>query len=75
METDNNRLLDKELIVGMFGAMGTNLKRFINIMIFLSLITFNVLTLASSAVHNMLYGILSCIPIASMTELLANRPT
>ena len=75
METENNKFFDKEMMFGMFGAIGKNLKRVITILAFLGLITLNVLTLASSTIHGLLYGALSSIPIASMSELLTNSPT
>ena len=75
METENNKFLDQETMMGMFGAIGKNLKRVITILVFLGLITLNILTLASSTMHALLYGALSSIPIASMSELLTNSPT
>jgi len=69
METDNNKLFDKEMMTGMFGAMGKNLRLALMIVFFVGL---NIATLASSVVHNFLYKGLSSLPIA---ELLTNSPT
>src|SRR5690606_12805948 len=62
-------------IVGALGAAFSSAKTAITILIFLSLIAVNIATLVSSAVHDFLYLGLSSIPIAKMTELLANSPT
>ncbi len=75
MESVQKNFIDKELIVGMFGEMGKNLKRIFTLLVFLGLISLNVMSLASSAVHAFLYGALSSIPIAAMAELLVNSPT
>ena len=59
----------------MFGAIWANLRRFLTVLLFLGLIALNIATLVSSAVHDFLYKGLSSIPIAAMTDLLANSPT
>lgn len=75
METVNKNIIDKAMITGMFGAIGTNLRRVITILSFLGLIALNVATLVSSTVHDFLYKGLTSLPIANMSELLANSPT
>lgn len=73
METESKNIIDKEMITGMFGAIGTNLIRVITILSFLGLIALNIATLAFSTVHDFLYKGLSS--IAGMSELLVNSPT
>ncbi len=75
METENKNTIDGEMIFGMFGAMGANLKRAIIIFSFIGLFALNIATLVSSTVHDLLYKGLTSIPITNMAEILADSPT
>ncbi len=75
METINKAFFDYETITGMLGAMGTNLRRAIILLAFIGLIALNIATLVSSVVYDLLYKGLSSMPIAAMSDLLANSPT
>jgi len=68
METVNIKILDKEMVMGMLGAMWTNMRRLLIII----LIMLNISTLAISAVHDFLYKGLSSLPVA---DLLQNSST